>query len=82
MANFTDSEITTLKNTLATVRDALKEDDSPMAQQLKNLIVDSEQIVSGKTEKDNQITPMGGSVTSDVADKTKSLFEMLHIGTC
>ena len=77
MANITDSELTILKNTLAAVRDALKEDDSALAQQIKTMVVESEQILSGKTEKDTLV--MGGSRTMSNAQKTKELLEMFKL---
>ena len=70
MANITDSKLTTIQNAVVTTRQALEPDDSPQAQELKKLLIESEQILSGK------LTGSGGDpliVKSVVSDITLSI---------
>jgi hypothetical protein len=56
MAEYSDDESTTIENTLVTIREALSQDQSPQAQELMKMIVESEQIVSGKLDNANSNT--------------------------
>jgi len=50
MANFTDSEVTTIQNALVATRQALEADKStsPQVQEIIKMIIESERILSGK----------------------------------
>jgi len=54
MAEYTDAESTTIENCLVTIREALSQDQSPQAQELMQMIVEAEQIVSAKLDNTNQ----------------------------
>jgi hypothetical protein len=67
---------------LAMVREALTPDQSPEATQIKEKIVEAEQIISGKTDKTStERAPAGGGVivVGNCQSKTKQLFEMFHL---
>jgi hypothetical protein len=76
MANITDEELTKIRDALAMVRDALTPDQSPEATQIKEKIVEAEQIVSAKLGKDGAMV-VGGSGSR--LQSTKGLFEMFHL---
>ena len=63
MANITDAELATIANALSTVRENIDNQD-PVAQQVLELIVNAEQIVSAKqNEGQDQGTPgTGGGI--------------------
>jgi hypothetical protein len=50
VAEISDAELTTIENTLVTIRDALSQDNSPEAASVKQMIVEAEQIISGKLD--------------------------------
>ena len=51
MANFTDSEVTTIQNALVATRQALEPDKSPpQVQEIIKMIIESERILSGKSK--------------------------------
>ena len=51
MADISDTELTTIENALETVIQALAEDESQQATDLKQMCLDAQQIVSGKLDK-------------------------------
>jgi hypothetical protein len=50
MPEITTEELTIIENVLVTMREAIADDQSPEAQQMKQQIVEAEQIVSSKIE--------------------------------
>jgi hypothetical protein len=56
VAEISDAELTTVENALVTIRQALEQDNSPQAQQVKQMIVEAEQIVSGKLDQNKMDT--------------------------
>lgn len=65
MAEISDAELTTIENALVTIREALNQDNSPEAATVKQMIVEAEQIVSGKLDQAKTDTgaPQGNSQT-------------------
>lgn len=53
MAEISDSELTIIENALVTVTEAISEDASPQAEEIKKMIVEAQQIVSGKLDSGN-----------------------------
>ena len=49
MANFTDSEVTTIQNALVATRQALEPDTSTQAKDIIKMIIECERILSGKS---------------------------------
>jgi hypothetical protein len=83
MTNVTDSELTTIQNAVVTTRQALEPDDSPQAQELKKMLIECEQILSGKLTGSGgdpmaNSAPIGASA-DDAVTKTKDLFEMFQL---
>ena len=60
MANITDSELTTIQNAVVSTRQALEPDNSRQAQELKKILIEAEQILSGKLTGSGG-DPMGNS---------------------
>lgn len=77
MTDVTDAELTLIRNFVVVVSDAISQDNSPQAQEIKKMGVEVEQIVSSKLkEGNNNTTPIGASAS--VTQKTKALFNMFR----
>jgi hypothetical protein len=65
MVDISESELTLIENAFVKMRDALAEDESPEATDIKQSILEAEQIVSGLIDKekspDTLSGPTGGS---------------------
>jgi hypothetical protein len=80
MTEDNDAELTIMQKFVITVREALSQDNSPQAQEIKKLGVEVEQIVSSKLkEGQSNTTPIGASAA--VTRKTKALFNMFRTST-
>ena len=68
MPDISEAELTLMENTIVKTREALSEDDSPEATQLKQDLLEIEQICSSKLDQtssgsgDNLSGPTGGAV--------------------
>ena len=71
MANFTDSEVTTIQNALVATRQALEPDNSPQAQEIIKKIVECERILSGKSTNQSVRTVTSASSNSYVAEMNR-----------
>jgi hypothetical protein len=77
MTDVNDAELTIIQNFVITAREALSQDNSPQAQEIKQTGVEVEQIVSSKLkEGQSNTTPIGASAL--VTQKTKALFNMFR----
>ena len=51
MPEVSESELTIIENALVTIREAINEDNSPQAAEIKKIVMEAEQIVSGKLDE-------------------------------
>ena len=51
MAEISEAELTIIENALVTVRQAIEEDQSPAAMEVKKQILEAEQVISGKLDQ-------------------------------
>jgi hypothetical protein len=60
MVDISESELTLIENAFVRVREALGEDESPEAMQIKEAIIEAEQIVSGLIDKEQNPDTLSG----------------------